>query len=71
MKLTLYREISTNVWVYVWSNTITDYNSDYCYFSKININVPPGRYKVESTHTIKHGRIVESNTSVTLAITVY
>ena len=71
LTLTLYREISTNVWSYVWSNTVTDYNTDYCDFPKVNVSVLPGRYKVEGTHTVKHGGRVESNTSITQPITVY
>lgn len=71
VQLTIYKEISTNVWSYVWSNTVTDYNSDYCDFPKVNVGVSPGRYKVEGTHTAKHGGIVESNTSLSLPITVY
>lgn len=71
VKLTIYREISTNVWSYVWSDTVTDYNSDYCDFPKVEISVSPGRYKVEGTHTTKHGGRVESNTSAALPITVY
>jgi hypothetical protein len=69
--LTIYKEISTNVWSYVWSNTVTDYNTDYCDFPKVNVNVSSGRYKVEGTHTTKHAGRVESNTSMTQPITVY
>lgn len=69
--LTVYKEISTNVWSYLWSSTVTDYNSDYCDFPKVNVNVSPGRYKVEGTHTVKHGGRVESNISAALPVTVY
>lgn len=71
LTLTIYKEISTNVWFCVWSNTVTDYNSDFCNFPKVNLGVSPGRYKVEGTHTVKHGGRVESNISAALPITVY
>lgn len=68
--LTVYREISTGVWSYVWSSTVTDYNSDYCDFPKKNVSVSPGRYKIEGTHTVKHAGRTETNTSVSGTITV-
>lgn len=69
--LTVYREISTGVWSYVWSDTVTDYNSDYCDFPRRNVSVSPGRYKIEGTHTVKHAGRTESNTSVSGIVTVY
>lgn len=71
VKLTVYKEISTNVWSYVWSDTFTDYNTDFAYFNKQNVPVSAGRYKVEGTHTTKHGGVTESNVSVSGIVTVY
>lgn len=68
--LTIFKQLSSGAWQSVWSDMVTDYNTDYGDFPKRNVIVSPGYYRVEGTHTVRHNGITETNTSVSATITV-
>lgn len=64
VKLTVFQEKSPGYWVAIWTDSVTDYNTDYAIYPRSRVDVPIGyRYMVEATHTVKHNGVTETNYS--------
>jgi len=72
VELSLLKEISSNCWVEVWSDTATEYNTFHAAYLATYVTVDSGyNYKLEATHTVKNAGITETNYSETNRVYVY